>query len=70
MHAHNSDSGSEEDYVPPESVVSCGWGDDISLWDMCDICDELKEYTQSVGVPLLDSREAVNYLYELLQSRN
>ena len=64
------DENSEEEYETPENISYPQFREDISLWDICEICDELQEYTHSVGIPVLNSYETVNYLYTLLQAQN
>lgn len=64
------DENSEEEYETPETISYPQFREDISLWDICEICDELQEYTHSVGIPVLNSYETVNYLYTLLQAQN
>jgi len=64
------EENSEEENEIPENISYPKFREDISLWDVCEICDELQEYTKSVGIPVLNSYETVNYLYTLLQSQN
>jgi len=63
----DSDSDSEEERVSYETVVKRVHVEDLSLWDICDICDDLREYARSSGIAILDSREADSQLYELLR---
>ncbi len=65
----SSDSDSEEGNASSyETTFAKGmYFEDLSLWDICDICDELREYVRSSGISILDSREADCRLYELLR---
>lgn len=40
--------------------------EEISLWRVCDIFEEIKDYTTSAGLPILDSRDAIINLYDEL----
>lgn len=66
----DSDSDDEGDFSYSTSIrKDAELHEEISLWEVCDIFEEIREYITSVGLPILDSRDAVINLYDELNGR-
>lgn len=63
-------SEEEENFTTPATTYVNKLPINIDVDKICDIFDELRTYTYSLGIPLLDRRGAALDLYELVASKN